>query len=66
MAARVTLDAETVRAVRRGTNEEHEETEVRPALTEHLHARRLRRLLDLAGTVDLRYTNDELERLEGC
>lgn len=66
MATTVTLDAEIVRAVQRETREKRKATAVRLALTEYLRTQRLRRLDDLAGKVDLRYTNDELERLEEC
>ena len=66
MATTVTLDAEIVRAVQRETGEKRKATAVRLALTEYLRTQRLRRLDDLAGRVDLRYTNDELERLEEC
>ena len=66
VATTVTLDADIVRAVQRETNEKRKATAVRLALTEYLRTQRLRRLGDLAGTVDLRYTNDELERLEEC
>ncbi len=66
MATTVTLDAEIVRAVQRETNEKRKATAVRLALTEYLRAQKLRRLGDLAGQVELRYANDELERLEEC
>lgn len=66
MATTVTLDSDVVRAVQRETNEKRKATAVRLALTEYLRLRRLRRLADLAGRVDLRYSNDELETLEEC
>ena len=66
MATTVTLDADIVRAVQRETNEKRKAAAVRLALTEYLRTQRLRRLADLAGKVDLRYTNDELESLEEC
>jgi Arc/MetJ family transcription regulator len=66
VATTVTLDAEIVRAVQRETNEKRKAAAVRLALAEYLRTQRLRRLADLAGKVDLRYTNDELERLEEC
>ena len=66
MATTVTLDAEIVRALQRETREKRKATAVRVALTEYLRTQRLRRLGDLAGRVDLRYTNDELESLEEC
>ena len=66
MATTVTLDAEMVRAVQRETNEKRKAAAVRLALTEYLRTQRLRRLADMAGTIDLRYTNEELERFEEC
>ena len=66
MATTVTLDSDVVRAVQLETNEKRKATAVRLALTEYLRLRRLRRLADLAGKVDLRYSNDELEALEEC
>ena len=55
-----------VRAVQRETNEKRKAAAVRLALTEYLRTQRLRRLADMAGTIDLRYTNEELERFEEC
>ena len=66
MTTTVTLDAEIVRAVQRETNEKRKAVAVRLALTEYLRMQRLRRLADLEGKVDLRYTNDEVEGLEDC
>ena len=66
MATTVTLDSDVVRAVQRETNEKRKATAVRLALTEYLRLRRLRRLADLGGKVDLQYSNDELETLEEC
>ena len=66
MATTVTLDSEIVRAVQRETNEKRKATAVRLALNEYLRLQKRRRLADLAGAVDLRYTNDELEALEDC
>ena len=60
----VTLDTEIVRAVQRETHEKCEATAVRLALIEYLRTQKLRRLGDLAGQVEFRYANDELERLE--
>ena len=66
MATTVTLDSDVVRAVQRETNEKRKAAAVRLALTECLRTQRLRRLADMAGTIDLRYTNEELERFEEC
>lgn len=64
MTTRVTLDSAIVQAVQRETNEKRKAAAVRLALNEYLRLRKQRKLADLAGTVDLRYTNDELETLE--
>ena len=66
MATTVAPDAKIVRAVQRETNEKRKATAVRLALSDYPRTQRLRRLGDLAGEVDLRYTNDELESLEEC
>ena len=66
MATTVTLDSEIVRAVQQETNEKRKAAAVRLALNEYLRLRKQRKLAALAGTVDLRYTNDELEALEDC
>lgn len=66
MATTVTLDAETVRAVQRETNEKSKAGAVRLALREYLRIQRLRKLAELAGSVDLEYSNDELEAMEEC
>ena len=36
------------------------------ALNEYLRLQKLRQLANLAGTVELRYSNDELEAMEEC
>ncbi len=36
------------------------------ALNEYLRLQQLRQLARLAGTVELRYSNDELETMEEC
>ena len=64
MSTTVTLDTGIVRAVQRETREQCETTAVRLALTDYLRTQKLRRLGDLAGQVEIRYANDELERLE--
>jgi hypothetical protein len=50
----------------RETDEKRQAAAVRLALTECLRTQRLRRLADLSGRIDLRYTNEELESLEEC
>ncbi len=64
MSTTVTLDTGIVRAVQRETRKQCEATAVRLALTAYLRTQKLRRLGDLAGQVEFRYANDELERLE--
>ena len=64
MTTRVTLDSDVVRAVQEETNEKRKAAAVRRALNEYLRLRKQGKLSDLAGAVDLRYTNDELEAFE--
>ncbi len=66
MATTVTLNSEMVQAVQDATNEKSKAAAVRLALREYLRAQKLRKLADLAGAVDLRYANDELEAMEEC
>ena len=66
MATTVTLDSKIVQAVQKATNEKSKAAAVRQALSEYLQMQKLRRLADLAGSVDIRYSNDELEALEEC
>ena len=66
MATTVTLDSEIVRAVQKATCEKSKASAVRVALREYLRMQKLRELADLAGSVDLRYSNDELEAMEEC
>ena len=64
MAPAVTSDSDVVGAMSRDTMEKRKATSFRLPLTEYQRSRRLRRLADLAGKVDLSYSNDELETLE--
>ena len=66
MATTVTLDPAIVQQVQRETSERSKAAAVRVALNEYLRLRRLRKLADMAGTIELRYTNDELEAIEDC
>ena len=66
MATTVTLDPAIVQQVQRETSERSKAAAVRTALNEYLRLRRLRRLADMAGTIDLGYTNDDLEAIEDC
>ena len=66
MATTVTLNSEMVQAVQEATKEKSKAAAVRLALREYLRTQKLRKLADLAGSVDLRYSNDELEAMEEC
>ena len=66
MATTVTLDSEIVQAVQQATKQKSKASAVRMALNEYLRLQKLRQLADLAGTVELRYSNDELEAMEEC
>lgn len=66
MATTVTLSSEIVQAVLKETNEKSKAAAVRLALREYLRVQKLRKLAGLAGSVDLRYSNDELEAIENC
>lgn len=64
MATTVTLDSEIVQAVQQATREKSKASAVRVALNEYLRTQKLHQLADLAGTIDLQYSNDELEDME--
>ena len=64
MATTVTLDSEIVRAVQQETNEKRKGAAVHLALNEYLRLRKQRKLAELAGAVDLGYSNAELEAIE--
>lgn len=66
MATTVTLDSEIVQAVQQATKQKSKASAVRIALNEYLRLQELRKLASLAGTVELRYSNDELEAMEEC
>lgn len=66
MATTVTLDSEIVQAVQQATKQKNKASAVRMALNEYLRLQKLRQLASLAGTVELRYSNDELEAVEEC
>ena len=66
MATTVTLDSEIVQAVQQATKQKSKASAVRMALNEYLRLQKLRELANLAGTVELRYSNDELEAMEEC
>ena len=66
MATTVTLDSEMVQEIQKATNEKSKAAAVRLALREYLRTQQLRNLADLAGSVDLRYSNDEIEAMEEC
>ena len=66
MATTVTLDSEIVQAVQQATKQKSKASAVRMALNEYLRLQKLRQLASLAGTVEFRYSNDELEAMEEC
>lgn len=59
----VTLDSEIVQAIQKATGEKDKAAAVYMALNEYLRLQKLRQLANLAGTVELRYSNDELEAM---
>lgn len=66
MATTITLDSRTVEAVQAVTKERNKATAVRKVLDEYLRREKLRELADMAGTVDLRFSNREIEEMEQC
>ena len=62
-ATTVTLDSEIVQAIQQATKQKDKASAVHMALNEYLRLQKLRQLADLAGTVELRYSNDELEAM---
>ena len=66
MATTVTLDSNVVRAVQEATKEKSKASAVRKALQDYLRMRRLHSLAELAGKVDMLYTNEELEAQQEC
>jgi Arc/MetJ family transcription regulator len=66
MATTVTLDSAVVQAVQEATKEKSKASAVRKALQDYLRMRRLRSLAELAGKVDMLYTNEELEAKQEC
>lgn len=66
MATTVTLDSEIVQAVQQATKQKNKALAVRMALEEYLRLQKIRQLARLTGTVELRYSNDELEAMEEC
>jgi Arc/MetJ family transcription regulator len=65
MATTVTLDSEIVQAIQQATKQKDKTSAVHMAL-KYLRLQKLRQLASLAGTVELRYSNDELETMEEC
>lgn len=63
-ATTVTLDGDLVEEVLAATRETTKASAVRKALTEFLRMQRLRELADMAGRVELRYSNEEIEAME--
>ena len=63
MATTVTLDSEIVQAIQQATKQKNKAAAVSMALNEYLRLQKLRELARLADTVELRYSNDELEAM---
>ena len=63
MDTTVTLDSKIVQAIQQATKQKDKAAAVHMALNEYLRLQKLRQLADLAGTVELRYSNDELEAM---
>ena len=57
------IDSEIVQAIQQATKQKDKASAVHMALNEYLRLQKLRQLADLAGTVELRYSNDELEAM---
>ena len=66
MDTTVTLDSEIVQAIQQATKQKDKTSAVHMALNEYLRLQKLRQLARLAGTVELRYSNDGLEAMEEC
>ena len=63
MATTVTLDSKIVQAIQQATKQKDKAAAVHMALNEYLRLQKIRQLFSLAGTVELRYSNDELEAM---
>ena len=64
MATTVTLESETVDEVKALTGARTKTEAVRQALSEYIRARRRQQLVALEGRVQLRLTNEQIEKLE--
>lgn len=63
MDTTVILDSEIVQAIQQATKQKDKDSAVHMALNEYLRLQKIRQLSSLAGTVELRYSNDELEAM---
>lgn len=64
MATTVTLDSDLLDEVMEETREKTKASAVRKALEEFLRERRLRELRSMLGTLDMQFTNEEIEAME--
>lgn len=64
MATTVTLESETVDEIKALTGARTKTEAVRQALSEYIRARRRQQLVALEGRVQLRLTNEQIEKLE--
>ena len=64
MATTVTLESETVDEVKALTGARTKTEAVRQALSEYIRARRRQQLVALEGRVQLRLTNEQIEKLD--
>jgi len=64
MATTVTLDSDLLDEVMEETQEKTKASAVRKALEEFLRDRRLRELRSMLGTLDMQFTNEEIEAME--
>jgi hypothetical protein len=64
MATTVTLESDTVDEVKALTGARTKTEAVRQALSEYIRARRRQQLVALEGRVQLRLTNEQIEKLE--
>ena len=64
MATTLTLESDLLEEVTAETGEKTKASAVRKALEEFLRERRLRELMAMAGTIEMQFTNEEIEAME--
>lgn len=64
MPTTVTLDSDLLLEVMEETKERTKASAVRAALQEFLRARRIRELRSMLGTIEMQFTNEEIEAME--